>query len=214
MKNSIGVFIADIKDSRLMEHCRIFYRKLSAAERRKADGFLHEDDRLGFVAGRLMINTIAAEQYGISAPEIRLTEYGKPYITAADALHFNISHSGDHVVLAMSDAPVGVDIEQRMPIEWQQISQTFGEKEREMLDKAGDPISCFYRIWTMREAFAKADGRGIPLFDEEQPDIDYERGIVAHCGKTWYLAAAEIGSYSVCVCGSSPGGLDSVQNFI
>ncbi len=196
---NIEVFFSDIR--RTNERCRTLYTGLSPAEREKAGRFLREDDRLRFVTGRRMIRTLAAERLGVSAPGILLTEYGKPYIGGAEDFHFSISHSGHLVVLAVSDSPVGIDIEQRIPIEWRELSGTFGSEEREMLGRAADPVSCFYRIWTIREAFAKEEGLGLPLFDEADPDIDYPGGTVRYNEKTLHFTAWEKEDYSVCVCG-------------
>ena len=89
---SIEVYYADIWQTKEQYHG--FYPFLSPAEREKASRFLREDDRLRFITGRHMIRTLATEKLGLTAPEILLTEYGKPYIGGADDVHFNISHSG------------------------------------------------------------------------------------------------------------------------
>ena len=187
----------------MKESCRRFYFCLPGNEREKADRFIREEDRLRFIAGRLMIRTLASEKLGTDAPEILLTEYGKPYIPAADGFHFNISHSGDLVVLAVSDAPVGVDIEQEVPTEWIELSKTFAAKEREILKKADDPLKCFYRIWTVCEAFSKAVGKGLSLFDEEMPDIDLSHGTVDYRGMTLFFDCRERDGYHLSVCGST-----------
>ena len=72
----------------------------------------------------------------------------------------------------MSDFPVGIDAEKRVPIEWRDIAGSFSPTEREMLDNADDPLRCFYRIWTIREAFAKEEGTGLSLYENSLPDID------------------------------------------
>ena len=201
---NIEIYIADIRQKRIKESCEQILKRLSYEEREKAARFLHEEDRLRFITGRLMIRTLAPEKFGIDAPRIRLTEYGKPYISGTDKAHFNISHSGDLVALAISAAPIGVDIERQIPTQWREIAQTFCASERQTLNISSEPLRCFYRIWTEREAFAKAVGEGIPLFDNEQPDIDHDRGIVHYHGETFYLASEEIDDYSLCVCSCTP----------
>ncbi len=204
---TVEVFTADIRDPAVRGSCALLYPELSPEEREKADRFLHEDDRLRFIAGRALLRRLAAERLGITEPDIRLTAYGKPYIADAESFHFNISHSGAFVVLAVSDAPVGVDIEQTVPVEWRGISESFGEKEREMLTEAVDPLECFYRIWTIREAFAKEEGIGLSLFENGKPDIDYKRGSIGYCGRRLYFTAVEKDGYSLCVCTGSKSGI-------
>ncbi len=207
MRNAFTeLFSADIRQKMIKESCARSYPQLPAEEREKADRFLREDDRLRFITGRLMIRKAAAEKAGIGAPEILLTGYGKPYIAGADGFNFNLSHSGDLVVLAVSGSPVGVDIERNDPIEWREISAAFGAKEREMLENADEPLKCFYRIWTVREAFAKAIGTGLQLFDDEQPDIDYDRGTVNYRGRTMYTVSREWDGYTLSLCSAAPLG--------
>lgn len=42
---------------------------------------------------------------------------GKPVVRHIPSFHFNLSHSGDWVVCAIDDAPVGIDIEEIKPID-------------------------------------------------------------------------------------------------
>ena len=78
------LFSADIRQKMTKESCARSYPQLPAEEREKADRFLREDDRLRFITGRCMIITLAKERLGISAPEIRLSKNGKPYLAGAD----------------------------------------------------------------------------------------------------------------------------------
>ena len=71
-----------------------------------------------------------------------------------------------------------------------------------MIDNADDPLRCFYRIWTVREAFSKEEGIGLSLFENEQPEIGYNSGTVNYRGKTLYFNVWEKDGHSVCVCGS------------
>ena len=49
-------------------------------------------------------------------PEIRLTSLGKPWFPEFPEVHFNLSHTGGAVLAALSDRPVGVDIERIRPV--------------------------------------------------------------------------------------------------
>ncbi len=75
-----------------------------------------------------------------------------------------VAHSGDLVVCALSDiGPVGIDIELIQPSRRfsDMAAWAFGPGEREA--GAGAAPAAFYRVWTLREALAKASGIGFPL---------------------------------------------------
>ena len=57
------------------------------------------------------------EQYRWRAlPPIRTTSLGKPYFPDHPDVHFNLSHTAGAVLVALSDRPVGVDIERIRPV--------------------------------------------------------------------------------------------------
>jgi 4'-phosphopantetheinyl transferase len=101
--------------------------------------------------------------------------YGKPRLTNATApIGFNLSHSGDRAAIAItSGAPVGIDIEQIRPLDdWAAITaRFFSQRENQWLHALplAEQLTGFYRLWTLKEAVLKADGRGLsfPLSEIE-----------------------------------------------
>lgn len=73
----------------------------------------------------------------------------KPIMTPPD-LHFNISHSGEYTLIAISEKKVGIDIQQHKPISYDIILNRFFHKN----DKA-QTLKEFYDLWTAKEAFIK-----------------------------------------------------------
>ena len=87
---------------------------------------------------------------------------GKPHLP--NRTPFNITHAGDYAVLALSSQTVGVDLERIRPIDWQKISARFFHPlERAYLEKAFDPASEFFHIWTLKESYLKAEGVGFSI---------------------------------------------------
>ncbi len=132
---------------------------LSEERARLASSFLFERDRrLSAVAG-LFMGWISLTYDA----EIRVDPNGKPRV-AGDKVHFNLSHSGRYVACAISDVPVGIDIEAEgenldllatvtMPEERDAFS-CVPEGEREAL---------FCRMWTAKESYMKAVGLGMSI---------------------------------------------------
>jgi 4'-phosphopantetheinyl transferase len=87
---------------------------------------------------------------------------GKPHL--ADHTPFNITHAGDYAVLALSAQSVGVDLERFRPIDWRRISERFFHPiEREHLANSIEPERDFFRIWTLKESYLKAEGTGFSV---------------------------------------------------
>lgn len=88
-----------------------------------------------------------------AAPEILRTENGKPYIEG-NPLFFSISHSGAHGIIAISDKPVGVDLEIFKGKDRLSFISRFCEEEQLEITSEKD----FLFHWTVREAFVKMRG--------------------------------------------------------
>ena len=107
----------DIRDLTAADYEK-WYALMSKDKQMRIDRFRFEDDRKRSVAGEMLARKAIAEWCGILAESIVLgkTETGKPYPKDLP-VEFNISHSGDMVVCAVDDKPVGIDIEEVRPID-------------------------------------------------------------------------------------------------
>lgn len=90
---------------------------------------------------------------------------GKPTLTnTAGAIRVSLSHSHLFALAAISDlGEIGVDVEVRDPSRSMSeiASYAFGPQEQRVVKSDGP--RAFYRIWTLREAFAKARGLGFSI---------------------------------------------------
>jgi len=87
---------------------------------------------------------------------------GKPHLPGNTP--FNITHAGDYAVLALSSRTVGVDLEMVRPIDWQKIAtRFFHPEERAYLAGTSNPGAEFFRIWTLKESYLKAEGVGFSV---------------------------------------------------
>lgn len=92
---------------------------------------------------------------------------GKPYlINPPLPLSFNLSHSGERAVLAISLAsPLGIDIEQlARKRDWIGIAQHYfhaSEMEHLVNLPEAEQHLFFFRLWTLKESYLKARGTGI-----------------------------------------------------
>lgn len=141
----------------------------SKPERERAAGFVSEALRLRWCVGRAALRTILARYLACSPDAIlfRKGEHGKPTLPRLP-LHFNLSHSGDLALLALTrDVEVGIDLEfpaPERPFE-KLIERFFSSEEAEAIRRLPPEQLCaaFYRCWTRKEALLKGVGTGISL---------------------------------------------------
>lgn len=91
-------------------------------------------------------------------------EKGKPYLREYP-LFFNLSHSGEYVVCAVSDREIGVDIQQCGAVRVRRLAERFfsAEENRELAACGNEKerLELFYRLWVRKEAYGKMSGEGI-----------------------------------------------------
>ncbi len=152
-------------DAQLIE----FERIISPAEKQRAyrlHAFNHQR-RAIISAAKLRI--ILSQYLHIKPEHINYlhNEFGKPYIEN-NPVHFNLSHSFDHAMIAISkDAPVGIDIEhhrEKLDIQGL-VRKVFTVNEQAQFAKLGpeEQVYSFYKVWTCKEAILKALGTGLHL---------------------------------------------------
>lgn len=104
---------------------------------------------------------ILKADYGMEqCPEILRDRFEKPYF-AGNPLYFNISHSGEYLAIAVSKESVGVDIQKPKHIFEGMYDKIVQPEERGLIGK-----NCqkdFIRLWTLKESFVKAEGKGLRI---------------------------------------------------
>ncbi len=99
----------------------------------------------------------------ITPDDITISTNGKPYLKNHERLHFNVSHSGEWIVCALSDMPVGVDIEQVVAVPPLMYRDHLAHEEYVAL-RSLPPYKqneYFFRLWTYKESYLKMTGEGL-----------------------------------------------------
>lgn len=92
--------------------------------------------------------------------KIKYGKNHKPYFESNENRKFNISHSGDIVVCAISDCEVGIDVEIIAKTIQQLMENICTAEEIDWLNNQ-DSVEEQYRLWTYKESFLKCTGDGI-----------------------------------------------------
>ena len=145
----------------------------------KISGYRRWQDAQLSLLGRIILSQgLKKMNKNISINDLRYTTYNKPYFEN-DIIKFNISHSGNMVVCAISDTfDIGIDLEiinntvkiedyksQMTVAEWQQVMATDNNHKS------------FFDYWTQKEAVMKAHGKGHSIPIKSFEIINYQAEI-------------------------------------
>lgn len=155
-----------------------------------------QDSQLSLL-GRLMLIK-AFEEYGISSAEVNNLEYnkfGKPFLSSK-AVNFNISHSGDFVICAVSKkSEIGIDIEKMTAIDLAEFKLQMTDDEWSRVVDSENKRNSFFEYWTQKEAVIKAHGHGLTLPLKSFEVLDNKTMID---GEDFYLKEVEINKEYKC----------------
>lgn len=116
------------------------------------------DQRLCLAAYRLLQRALLLE-YGINeTPVFTYDSKGKPLLQGHPDIHFSLSHCHEAVAVAVSDRPVGIDIETTAHYSPEVASRVMNDEEMRQIEDSGQPAVAFTRLWTMKESLYKLTG--------------------------------------------------------
>ena len=167
-------------------------KEISDQRREQALKFKYElGQRLCVLAYQLLKQGLR-EEYGITEnPIFEYSEHGKPSIVGHPEIFFNMSHCKYAAVCAISDQPVGIDVESIREYKDSLAHYTMNEEELREIELSEHPDTAFIRLWTMKEATLKLIGTGIgndlkTVIDHQQfcyTTVECEQHIYTICVK-------------------------------
>ena len=178
------------------EEQRALAALLAADERARAARYRDEANRTRFTVARARLRQLLGAMLGECANRVRFryNPYGKP---EAEGVAFSLTHAGHRWALALSQYRIGVDIELIRPVD-ATLHLVLAREEQAALGAVpkADSTRAFLTIWTRKEAYAKALGRGLSI-----PLTGYAVGLgepkvlrpVACDEARWRMDALEVG---------------------
>ena len=142
----IKLFIANIELG--LSHRHSLLMSISEKQKEKALKFKNEKDQIRSMISSSLINSLSNE-------EILFNEMGKPYYQ--NGPFFNVSHSGQFVIMAVSNKEIGVDIEENNNSDMSPLIKIFNEAEVKLIKEHAD----FYYLWCAKESLIKCMGSSI-----------------------------------------------------
>ena len=139
--------------------------QVSAQRREKIARFRAEGAGRLSLGAALLLNRVLAEAGLPPAGAFAFGPEGKPWLPDRPGLHFSLSHSGELVLCALSDAELGCDVETPRRVNAALVRRFFHPDEQRWLFSLpqGEQDAAFLRLWTLKESYVKAIGLGLSL---------------------------------------------------
>lgn len=161
----------------------LYENVLSADEKKRADKLRSNDDKERSIYSRGLLRKKLGAYLDVDPSDISFSynEYGKPSLNAEvhlEDLRFNVSHSKDLVVYAITEnREIGIDVEYLKDINKADkiVERFFSLEEKNFYHSQPEQKQkwAFFALWTRKEAYSKAMGRGIGL-----PSKDIELNLI------------------------------------
>ena len=150
----------------------------TASEIARLNCTTHPKAREQFRRSRAVLRSALGLWLGVPPHAVPLvfTADGKPVLDGIDGKHFNVSHTDGAALFALSEVPVGVDVERHSPTRDLPglVKRYFTPQENEQFHSLPDESkpAAFLRGWTCKEAILKGIGCGVRELENCCVDLD------------------------------------------
>ena len=169
----------------------LYYRLLSPEERETVRKINSAEKRHESLVTKALARFVLARYCRIKPEAVRFAQgpHGKPALLPGISplpVRFNLSHCKGLVGCAVTlDADIGLDMEaQNRCVNLDLARRFFSQPEIMQLEKIQDPgarQALFLQLWTLKEAYVKAVGKGLSMgldqfsfvFDQDRPEIRF-----------------------------------------
>lgn len=136
-----------------------WFAAMSEERKKSVMRLQNENKRKAKIAADNLCRLAISEHCAVDAKSIKisLSEDGKPFAVDCN-VNFNISHSGNWVICAVSENEIGIDIEKIRSVN-PRAAEKFACAEE--LKYIASHENGFFEIWTLKEAYFKCIGTGL-----------------------------------------------------
>ena len=129
--------------------------------RSQALRFKHTFGRFACLKSYMMLTDLLDSGFGLKEFTLEVGEHGKPYLAGHPDIHFNLSHCMKAIAVAVSNRPVGIDVESFRSYSDGLLGKTMNPAEKAEILSSQAPEEMFAAYWTRKEAVFKLNGTGI-----------------------------------------------------
>ena len=166
---TVKLFVLDVELA--YRHKKTLFESANDSQKEKALKFKSEADQVRSLASSYLINKLSKEP-------LQFNDMGKPFYQ--NGPYFNVSHSGQYIVMVVSNKDIGVDIEENKEKDMSSLIRIFNEAEAKMIKEHAD----FYYLWCAKESLIKCIGSSINKI-KEIPALPFN-GVKSFNGQRYY----------------------------
>lgn len=159
MLNICIMDVSKLEDDALYQKA---YRLCDKRRQKKADILLPKEDKFRCIgAGILLSYMLRKHGICLKNEEVGFSLAGKPYLKNHERIHFNLSHSGKFVACAVSNCPVGIDIQELKVYNEKVVTRFFAKEDQALLSQIMDDEErgkVFTTLFSTKESYAKKKG--------------------------------------------------------
>lgn len=112
-------------------------------------------------AAHRLLSLALKREYGIENYTLGKKSHGKPFLNEYPDIKINLSHAKGIAVCSVGKAVSGIDCEQLRTVRTGVVRRVCTDSEAAATYSADNPNLIFTRLWTLKESFVKAVGRGV-----------------------------------------------------
>lgn len=171
-QNQIHIWNIDLRNNDIDAE-NLYNEILSPLEKERADRLKSKQDQQRAIISRGLLRKKLGAYLQKSPKEISFSynKHGKPFLNSTDLpmnIKFNVTHSNDLLLYAITlDREIGIDVEFIKHINKADkiVERFFSEEENSFYHSHSEDKKkwAFFTLWTRKEAYSKARGRGIGL---------------------------------------------------
>jgi 4'-phosphopantetheinyl transferase len=208
LNNNANVWRVNISSN--LYRLEYFKAILQTGEIARAHRYLQVKDQNRFIVSRGALRHVLGMYLNRPPASIEFKEgvNKKPGLADAAGLRYNVSHSGDWVLIGIANSEIGVDVEfVNQNFEFGDIMNDIFTPDEISYVKQVDSLERFYMFWTRKEALTKATAQGLDENFKVIPGLDGRHRIndkTVLSGDSWqinsfelsenYIASAAVGS--------------------
>lgn len=160
----VHIYYTIFEEERAAEELEALLQQMPKSITERVERYRQDINKYQLVYGRMLINKLFQDlgYTNFNLKDLQYTSFNKPFWRAD--LDFSIAHSGHIVGCALSTkGNIGLDIEKVQSIDINNFGHILNIEDQQFLSASTNLKKDFFKIWTIKEAVSKADGRGLSM---------------------------------------------------